>query len=49
MKTGSRTQRALNELYFHPQTGFVVWMEHLRQTEEFDQTVRLADVAKLLV
>ncbi len=24
MKTGSRTQRALHELYFHPQTGFIV-------------------------
>ncbi len=26
MKTGNRTQRALHELYFHPQTGFVVWL-----------------------
>jgi hypothetical protein len=24
MKTGTRTQRALHELYFHPQTGFIV-------------------------
>ncbi len=24
MKTGNRTQRALHELYFHPQTGFIV-------------------------
>lgn len=26
MKSGSRSQRALHELYFHPQTGFVVWL-----------------------
>ncbi|MCH7988020.1 MAG: hypothetical protein IID46_02595 [Planctomycetes bacterium] len=29
MTTGSKTQKALHELYFHPQTGFVVWMHHL--------------------
>lgn len=44
MKTGTRTQRALNELYFHPETGFVVWMEHLRQTEGLGPVVCLADV-----
>ncbi len=26
MKAGNRTQRALHELYFHPQTGFIVWL-----------------------
>ena len=26
MKTGNRTQRALHELLFHPETGFVVWL-----------------------
>ncbi len=44
MKTGTRTQRALNELYFHPETGFVVWMEHLRQTADLCSVIRLADV-----
>lgn len=29
MQGGSRTEKALHELYFHPQTGFVVWMHHL--------------------
>jgi len=46
MKTGTRTQRALNELYFHPETGFVVWMEHLRQTEALGPVIRLADLVK---
>jgi hypothetical protein len=30
-KTGSRTQRALHELYFNPEHGFLVWLEHLYQ------------------
>jgi hypothetical protein len=29
MKSGSKTQKALLELYFHPQTGFIVWMHHI--------------------
>ncbi|MEX2286582.1 MAG: hypothetical protein WD648_05790 [Planctomycetaceae bacterium] len=29
MKVGSKTQKALHELYFHPQTGLIVWMHHL--------------------
>jgi hypothetical protein len=36
-KTGSRTERALHELYFHPQTGFVVWLEHLRCQHQQDE------------
>lgn len=26
---GSKTEKALHELWFHPQNGFVVWMHHL--------------------
>ena len=29
MQQGSKIQKALCELYFHPRTGFVVWMYHL--------------------
>lgn len=29
MKSGNRTQRALHELYFHPERGLIVWMHHL--------------------
>jgi hypothetical protein len=47
MKSGSRTQRALHELYFHPETGFVVWVEHLRQQSDSPESVaRIADLAK---
>ncbi|MCM3699372.1 hypothetical protein [Paenibacillus macerans] len=34
MKRGSRTQRALHELFFHPDVGLVAWMLHLRETGE---------------
>lgn len=29
LRSGSRTQKALHELYLHPEEGLVVWMEHL--------------------
>lgn len=29
MRIGTKTQKALCELYFHPETGFVVWLHHL--------------------
>ena len=46
MKSGSRTQRAMHELYFHPDTGFVVWAEHLRQQSDSPESVaRVADLA----
>ena len=31
MTTGSKVQKALHELYFHPETGFVVWLRHLAE------------------
>ena len=34
MTTGSKTARALHELYFHPEEGLLAWLLHLRR--EFD-------------
>lgn len=31
MRQGNRTIRALHELYFHPETGFIVWMLDLAE------------------
>ncbi len=31
MTRGTRSQRALHELYFHPEKGYLVWLEHCRQ------------------
>ncbi len=30
MTRGTRSQRALHELYFHPEKGYLVWLEHCR-------------------
>lgn len=31
MAGGTRCEKALHELYFHPQTGLIVWLHHLAQ------------------
>lgn len=42
---GSKTAKALCELYFHPQTGLVVWMHHLAERLALDRApIRLRDV-----
>ncbi len=47
MKIGNRTQRALHELHFHPQTGFVVWLHHLaNQRGVSDRPIRLLETAR---
>jgi len=45
MKQGSRTRRALHELYFHPRKGLVVWLEHLRRLRDLEGPVRLLDLS----
>ncbi len=46
MKAGNRTQRVLHELNFHPQTGLVVWLNHLaNQRGVSNRLIRLLDVA----
>ncbi|MBT4868207.1 MAG: hypothetical protein HON53_24135, partial [Planctomycetaceae bacterium] len=32
MTVGSKSQKAMHELYFHPTTGFIVWLHHLAHT-----------------
>ncbi|MCH7988109.1 MAG: hypothetical protein IID46_03045 [Planctomycetes bacterium] len=45
MTTGSKIQKALNELYFHPQTGFIVWMHHLADVLDLQtDPIRFRDV-----
>ena len=47
MKVGNRTQRALHELHFHPQTGFVVWLHHIaNQRGCSNRPIRLLDIAR---
>ncbi|MGH8247409.1 MAG: hypothetical protein ACREUU_13375, partial [Gammaproteobacteria bacterium] len=31
MRRGNKTERALHELYFHPETGLIAWLLHIRR------------------
>ena len=45
MKQGSRTARALHELYFHPETGLLVWMHDIaRRLGLSTSPLRFADL-----
>ncbi|MGH7200341.1 MAG: hypothetical protein ACREJB_07025 [Planctomycetaceae bacterium] len=45
MKSGSKTQKALHELHFHPRTGLIVWMHHLAAVLDPPRPpIRLRDV-----
>ncbi len=46
LKIGNRTQRALHELHFHPQTGFIVWLHHLANERGLTASpIRLMEIA----
>jgi len=45
MTVGSKIQKALHELYFHPQTGLIVWLHHLAEHLDLPRDpLRLRDV-----
>lgn len=44
MRTGTKTCKALHELYFHPQTGMIVWLHHLaKQLQPEIPFIRFSD------
>ena len=47
LRRGTRSQQALHHLYFHPLTGLVPWLLHLRRQglESADGLTRLSDLA----
>ncbi|MBP2000956.1 hypothetical protein J2Z69_001999 [Paenibacillus shirakamiensis] len=48
MHSGSKTERALHELFFHPTLGLIAWMLHLKETEELhcnQGIIRFSDAA----
>jgi hypothetical protein len=47
MTRGTRSQRALHELYFHPEKGYLVWLEHCRQAVAAETLPRIADLRGL--
>lgn len=45
MVVGSKIQKALHELYFHPRTGLIVWLHHLAEHLDLPRDpLRLRDV-----
>ncbi|MBI1314870.1 hypothetical protein GC176_26540 [bacterium] len=47
MSRGTRTQRALHELYFHPERGYLTWLEHIRQSAGSDHLPTIRDLPSL--
>lgn len=45
MQAGSKTQKGLHELYFHPETGFIVWMHDIASRLGLpNRPIRFADI-----
>jgi hypothetical protein len=43
--TGTKNEKALHELYFHPETGFIVWLHHLARALQLPRApIRFRDV-----
>ncbi len=49
MRTGSKTTRALHELYFHPEEGLLAWLLHLRQAFDWPSTWNIKRMAEFCV
>jgi len=49
MRTGSKTARALHELYFHPEEGLLAWLLHLRQVFDWPSTWNVKQMAEFCV
>ena len=49
MRTGSKTERALHELYFHPNDGLVACLLHLRQTFDWPSEWNIKQMAEFCV
>jgi len=46
MKTGSKTARALHELYFHPEEGLLAWLLHLRRAFDWPTDWNIKQMAE---
>jgi hypothetical protein len=49
MRTGSKTARALHELYFHPEEGLIAWLLHFRQAFDWPSTWNIKQMAEFCV
>ena len=49
MRTGSKTARALHELYFHPEEGLIAWLLHLRRPLDWPADWNIKQMAEFCV
>jgi hypothetical protein len=49
MRTGSKTARALHELYFHPEEGLLAWLLHLRRAFDWPFDWNIKQMAEFCV
>src|SRR6266567_6920084 len=49
MRTGSKTTRALHELYFHPEEGLIAWLLHLRLAIDWPSIWNIKQMAEFCV
>jgi hypothetical protein len=49
MRTGSKTARALHELYFHPEEGLLAWLLHLRRAFDWPPDWNIKQMAEFCV
>ena len=49
MRTGSKTARALHELYFHPEEGLLAWLLHLRRAFDWPTDWNIKQMAEFCV
>ena len=46
MSTGPKTARALHQLYFHPESGFIPWLCHLRRERGWPEVINVKEAAE---
>jgi dihydroorotate dehydrogenase len=46
MGTGPKTARALHQLYFHPESGFIPWLCHLRRERGWPEIINVKEAAE---
>ena len=46
MKSGHKTRRALHQLLFHPEEGFIVWICHLRARLGWPESMNVKEMAE---
>ena len=46
MSTGTKTARALHELYFHPDEGLLPWLLHLRRVFDWPSDWNVKQMAE---